>query len=132
MASGELAFEPKPLSVRVRKVPSFRFLMPDRPCTGWPLNGRLMPVGRGAALSESAEMPGTLSGVSTRWARRSGKAAGDLQLRRRVGRRGNEGHGRQDGVAFQHGRELGLRGCRHREADGGRRRDGKEQLGAHR
>ena len=41
IASGELAFEPKPLSVRVRKVPSFRFLMPDRPCTGWPLSGRL-------------------------------------------------------------------------------------------
>ena len=67
MASGELAFEPKPLSVRVRNVPSFRFLMPDRPCTGWPLNGRLMPVGRGAALSERAEMPGTLSGVSILW-----------------------------------------------------------------
>src|SRR5450631_3111218 len=67
MASGELALEPKPLSVRVRNVPSFRFLMPDSPCTGWPLNGRLMPVGRGAALSESAEMPGTLSGVSILW-----------------------------------------------------------------
>ena len=67
MASGELAFEPKPLSVRVRNVPSFMFLMPDRPCTGWPLSGRLMPVGRGAALSDSAEMPGTLSGVSTLW-----------------------------------------------------------------
>ena len=67
MASGELAFEPKPLSVRVRNVPSFMFLMPDRPCTGWPLSGRLMPVGRGAALSDRAEMPGTLSGVSIRW-----------------------------------------------------------------
>ena len=67
MASGELAFEPKPLSVKVRNVPSFMFLMPDRPCTGWPLSGRLMPVGRGAALSDRAEMPGTLSGVSIRW-----------------------------------------------------------------
>src|SRR5258707_15673840 len=97
MASGELAFEPKPLSVSVRKVPSFRFLMPDRPCTGWPLNGRLTPVGRGAALSESAEMPGTLSGVSILWVGgpakrpeicRSGGAsagAGTSVLARRVG-----------------------------------------------
>ena len=66
MASGELAFEPKPLSVRVRKVPSFRLRMPDRPCTGWPLNGSLMPVGRGAFLSDRAEMPMALSGASTR------------------------------------------------------------------
>ena len=67
IASGEFAFEPKPLSVRVRKVPSFRFLMPEKPCTGWPLSGRLRPVGRGAALSDRADVAGTLSGVSTRW-----------------------------------------------------------------
>src|SRR5215468_10494872 len=106
MASGELALEPKPLSVSVRKLPSLRSLMPERPCTGWPLKGRLMPVGRGAALSDRAEMPGTLSGVSTRW---PGGAAGDLQLGRRVGRGGNDRHGRQDGMALEHGWVLGLR-----------------------
>ena len=125
MASGELAFEPKPLSVRVRNVPSFRFLIPDSPCTGWPLNGRLMPVGRGAALSDSAEMPGTLAGASISLARRPGEAAGDLQVGRRIGGRGNERHGRQDRVTFQHRREFGLRRRRHREAKGCRRRDRK-------
>ena len=64
-------------------------------------------------------------------ARRSGKAAGDLQVGRRIGGRGNEGHGRQDRVTFQHRRELGLRRRRHREAKGGRRRDREEHMGSH-
>jgi len=70
--------------------------------------------------------------VSILWVGGPAKAAGDLQLGRRVGGRGNERPGRQDGVAFQHRWVLGLRGRRHREADGGRRRDGKKYLGTHR
>ena len=67
MASGEFALEPKPLSLNVRNVPSLRFLIPDSPWTGWPFSGKLTPVGRGAALSDSADVAGMVSGASTRW-----------------------------------------------------------------
>ena len=65
--SGRYAGPPGQRIDTPESVPSFRFLMPDRPCTGWPLSGRLSPVGRGAALSDRADMAGTLSGVSILW-----------------------------------------------------------------
>ena len=60
MASGELAFAPKPLSVMIQKVPSSIFLMPEWPCSGWPLKGTEIPVGR------PAESPSTVPSASVR------------------------------------------------------------------
>lgn len=61
MKSGELALEPAPLSVSSQKLPSARRLMPEWPCTGWPLKGRDTPVGR------PADLPSTEPMASTRW-----------------------------------------------------------------
>ncbi len=61
MKSGELAFEPAPLSVSSQKLPSAMRLMPEWPCTGWPWNGSDTPVGR------PADLPSTLPIFSTRW-----------------------------------------------------------------
>jgi len=61
MASGEFALAPKPLSVMIQNVPSAIFLMPEWPCSGWPLKGRDTPVGR------PADRPGTVPSASVRW-----------------------------------------------------------------
>ena len=58
--SGELAFEPKPLSVMIQKLPSGIVLMPEWPWIGWPLNGSLTPVSR------SNDLPITVPSASTR------------------------------------------------------------------
>lgn len=46
MKSGELALLPAPLSVSTQKLPSAMCLMPEWPCSGWPLKGSDTPVGR--------------------------------------------------------------------------------------
>lgn len=60
MKSGELALAPAPLSVRIQKLPSSIFLMPEWPCTGCPLKGSETPVPR------PADRPSTLPSASTR------------------------------------------------------------------
>ena len=89
MASAEFALLPKPLSCSTMKVPSPIDLRPEKPCIGWPLNGSLMPVSRGTALSERNDVPMTLSVVSMRFlsalvnlpdtARSAGASAGGLK-----------------------------------------------------
>jgi hypothetical protein len=54
------------LSVSTQKLPSGIALMPEKPCTGCPLNGSDTPVGRGADLSERNEVPAIDSGASRR------------------------------------------------------------------
>jgi hypothetical protein len=49
-----------------QKVPSFIALMPEKPCSGWPLIGVDIPVGRGADRSEMYDIPGIVPIVSTR------------------------------------------------------------------
>src|SRR5712672_2790474 len=58
--SGELVREPMPLSVITQNDPSAMTLMPEWPCSGWPLNGSDRPVGR------SLDLPITLPMASTR------------------------------------------------------------------
>ena len=60
MKSGELALAPAPLSVMIQKVPSAMCLMPEWPCSGWPLKGSDTPVGR------PNDRPGTVPSFSTR------------------------------------------------------------------
>ena len=62
MKSGELALAPAPLSVRIQNVPSAMCLMPEWPCSGWPLKGSDTPVGR------ALESPSTLPACPTRLA----------------------------------------------------------------
>lgn len=62
MKSGELPLAPAPLSVRIQNEPSAMRLMPEWPCSGWPLNGRETPVGR------PADVPSTEPVCSTRLA----------------------------------------------------------------
>ena len=62
--STEFILLPKPLSESDQKVPSPAFLMPEKPCTGWPSKGSERPVRRTPSL------PGTVPSASTR--RRSG------------------------------------------------------------
>ena len=64
MASDELAFVPKPLSVSTRNSPLPSERMPEKPCTGCPAKGVDSPVGRPAERPMTAPTcPTRLPGI---------------------------------------------------------------------
>ena len=66
-ASCELSLLPKPLSVRARNSALPKETMPEKPCTDWPLIGKVPPDLRGYLASPTKVTPSMLFSTSVRW-----------------------------------------------------------------